>query len=329
MSTRALRRPLLAVGRQLVWAATVLWVSVTVVWLLFLVAPDPNKALAAWNAGGSYEAIEKYEQARGFDRPLYVRYLDWLTRLATLDFGRSYVYPRAVSGLVADRVAVTLTYALPAVAVSTALATVAGLVGGTNPRGLVDRASQFVSNVGFGVPGFWLAVVSIAVAVEQFGFLPTDYEFWRGALHPRNLVRYAFPAAIVAINVGAVQFRYVRSEAITHARKDFVKLVEAKGGGRWTVVRHVFRNAVVSLMSLFVTEAFAILLLTTYVVERAFGVDGFGTLTLTAVRKRDVGVLFAIVLCLLCFVIAGRTLTNLTRRWLYPDARGGGKHQSS
>lgn len=323
MDRTSLRRPLWSVARRLAWAGAVLWLGVTAIWVLFLVAPDGNRALiryaAAMRGGDAAAMIDAYEAARGFDRPLYVRYLDWLASVFTLQFGQSFLSGTPVTTLLRQRGATTLMYVLPGLTLSTLVATAAGLFAGTNPRSALDRVGQLVSGLGFGVPSFWLAVVGVSLAVSELGFLATDFDFHRSVFAAQNLVRFVMPAVVVALGVGAVQFRYVRGEAIDHLHEDFVKLVKAKGGGRVTVVRHVFRNAVVPIAALFFTEVLTVLLLTTYAVEEVFGIEGVGSLTLRAVRRRDLAVLFGIVFCLLCIVVAGRTLTGLLRARLYPD----------
>ena len=76
-----------------------------------------------------------------------------------------------------------------------------------------------------------------------------------------------------------------------YAASDFVKLVRAKGASNRRVAVHVLRNAAIPVFSMLFTEALGLLVLSVFVIEVLFGIDGFGLLLFRAVEDRDLPVL--------------------------------------
>jgi ABC-type dipeptide/oligopeptide/nickel transport systems, permease components len=116
-----------------------------------------------------------------------------------------------------------------------------------------------------------------------------------------NLLWLALPGVVLATHLVAAYFRYTRSEAQESLRERYVTFLRSKGADSRRVARHVFREAAVPLVTLFVTELIGVLLVTVFVVEVVFEVPGVGRLAYLALERRDIElvmvltVLFALV----------------------------------
>lgn len=272
----------------------------------FALTPDPNRSLQGYLAGTSAfgteedpteaarEAMETYDEVRNRDRPLLVRYWDWVSGYATLQWGYSFAYDEPIADVFARAVPVTLLYVVPAVAASTALSALLGTYAALSRGGVVDRVGRVASALAVGLPVIVLASVLSHLAAGGVA-IPT-YDGAASPLSAGNLAALAVPGALVAGSTLAVQWRTVRAEALALAGEPFVKTLRAGGADRRRLGRHVLRNAAAPLLALFTAEALVALLLTVYVVESVLGVPGVGDATLVAFEERDIGLILGTVL---------------------------------
>jgi len=121
----------------------------------------------------------------------------------------------------------------------------------------------------------------------------------------RNLLAALWPTSVMALFLTAVQLRYAGDSLQQYADADFVRLVRAKGAGTWTVGRHVFRQAAIPLVTVFLTDMLGTVLLAVFVLEYVFGVPGLGELVIEAVLAQQLPVVLGIaVLIVLTGVLA-------------------------
>ena len=83
----------------------------------------------------------------------------------------------------------------------------------------------------------------------------------------------------------------LRGHALEYTSTEFVKLVRGNGASDRRVAVHVLRNAAIPVFSMLFTEALGLLVLSVFVIEVLFGIDGFGLLLFRAVEDRDLPVL--------------------------------------
>lgn len=267
-------------------------------------------------------AYESYRAARGLDRSLLGRYLDFLGRTVTFQWGTSVTWGRSVAGLVAERGLVTAAYVLPSLLVSTLLGTVTGLYLAVRESRVVDSLVSGVTYAGYGVPNFWLALV-LAALLSELSFVESGFVPGRGLLAPGNVAVLAVTAAALSTTLFTIQLRYVRSEVGAGLREEFVKLVRAKGGGRWHEARHALRYAAVPIVSLPFTEFLAVLFLSVFVLEAALGVTGLGELLFTAIKRRDIPVVMACSIVPVTVGVYGNFLHDVLHAVLEPRSELG------
>jgi peptide/nickel transport system permease protein len=283
------------VARRLVLSVVIVWLVLSLMFLLITVAPDSRLGgiLGAAAYGGAnvteLQTIEQqYLETYGFDRPIEVRYVNWMTSIPTFQWGESFVSGEPVRGIVADRLSRTLQYVLPATVLATVGGVAIGVYGSLRPRSSGDRVGRLAAYVALAVPNFYLAYLLVVwfgdlTLLTDSGWVPDD--LWTG---------YVFPTVLLSTTLAGALVSYTRASANEYVDTAFVKLVRAKGGSEWRVAAHVLKNAAPPLFALLFAELLAALLVAVFVVESVFGIDGFGSLVLTSVYDRDVPVLLAI-----------------------------------
>ncbi|MFP8956700.1 ABC transporter permease [Natrialbaceae archaeon A-CW3] len=279
------------VGSRLLFALVVVWLLLTAMFAFLNWAPDPNETMAAWGAavggGDPQSAVDAYQTSRGLDTALHERYLDWMIGYVTFDWGWSHTYERPVSSVVFDATLVSAVYILPALFVSTVASTLLGYYSATASTKRLESAVRVGAYALAAIPAFFLAGAAFSYAIYEFGLGSLVYDTAASPLAPTNLKAYVVPAVVLSLTLFGVQSRYVRSQTAEYADQDFVKLARSKGLRESSVSRHILANAKYPLLSLSFAEVLSIFVLTIYVLEYIFTINGIGYVGYTAIDTRD------------------------------------------
>lgn len=281
-------------GRLLAAVPILLAVAIFVFLLLSLAPGDPATIIAGDFA--SPAQVEAIRQALGLDRPVTERFVAWVGRMLSGDFGASLFSGIPVSTLIAQRIEPTLVLALMTIVIAVAVAVPLGLVAAYRPRGVVARLTMAGAVLGFSVPVFVVAfalVYIFALGLRWFpvqGYKPLS-EGLGAMLHS-----LALPALALSFLYIALIARVTRAAVLEVLREDYVRTAHAKGlAQRKIVSRHVLRNAAVPIITV-VGIGFAALLGGVVVTETVFSIPGLGRLTADSILRRDYPVVQALIL---------------------------------
>lgn len=292
-------------ARRAVFAVFAAWLVVSVTFGAIVVAPDSQLGalLGAAAFGGADEAEldrleEQYLAERGQDRPVAVRYVDWMYSMATLQWGESFETGEPVTGLIAGALSRTAMYVLPATVLSVAVGVGAGVYGALRPESVGDRGGRLLAYLALGVPNFAVGLGLLVYMADPLG-------------RPSGLlVDHVLPVVLLATTLVGAMLSYTRATSREYVGEAFVKLVRAKGAADRRVAVHVLRNAAPPLFALLFAELLAVLLLGVFVIEQVFRIDGFGSLLLAAVHDRDTPVLLSGTLVVVFVGIVGNFLKD-------------------
>lgn len=300
------------------------WTTLTVVYLLFTATDDWYLASILGLAGRGGMPPEQLQQIRneylaerGLDQPFYEQYLDWLSNMLTLQWGRSFETGEEVLPMVLRATLTTGSYVVPAVLLSVALALGLGVYTAMNAGSRREGGVRGLVYLGLGVPNFWVgAVVLMVSGTVAFTFT------WRQSFIPAVEMPFLYetvvPALLLTTTLVAAITSYARSYASGYLSADVAKLVRAKGGGRLAVARHALRNAAIPLVSLAFTETLALLALSVFVIEAVFAIDGLGLLFYNAVWTRDLPVLLGGTLVVIAVGVLGNIVQDVAYSALDP-----------
>ncbi|WP_276273683.1 ABC transporter permease [Haloarcula litorea] len=262
------------------------WTVLTTVFLLFTATDDwvlaRRVGILRWGGadeGTVQQMTQEYLAGRGYDRPLWVQYVDWLENMVTLRWGTSFRLGEPVLPLLVDAVVRTAAYVLPALVLAVALGVGLGLYVARNPESRVAGASLGSVYLVFAVPNVWIG--GLLVSLANGGVLP----------HSTLVFGYVLPCLLAATTLLGGVTAYARAYAAELTSAEFVRLVTATGAPPRRVAAHILRNAAVPVLSTVVAEALALLVLAVFVIEVLLGIDGFGRLLYRSVDARDLPVL--------------------------------------
>lgn len=286
--------------------------------LLFAGGGDIARRILGENA--TAETVAKKTEELGLNRPLLTQYTDWLTSALTGNLGRSWFTGELVSVSVANRLAVTLSLVIGATLISAVIAIVIGVLAARR-GGAIDGTVQFLSLVGFAVPGFLIALVLVlvfAVNLHWFkatGYVPiaTSFSGW--------LASVTLP--IVALSIGAIASVavQVRGSVIDATSRDYVRTLRARGlSERSVIYKHVLRNAGGPALAVLALQ-FVGLLGGAVVVEQIFAIPGMGQLSVRSTSLGDIPVVMGLVITFAILVVVVNLLIDLAQAALNPKVR--------
>ncbi len=269
------------------------------------------------------EKVAALEKEMGLDRPLMVRYGEWLLGFFTGDLGISYSYRQPVWELIGPKVLVTLCLSGLAFLLITAVSIPLGVRSARQSGGVLDGARTLLNQLCMAVPPFftgillsWLFSTLLRWFVHgQFPGLDKDLG---GSL------KYLFFAALaLAIPRIAMTVRMLRSTVQGEMRKDYVRTAISRGNDRGSVLyRHVLKNALVPVVT-FLAQTMAEIVAGSIVVEQVFAIPGLGRMLVTSISNRDYPTVQAIVVILAFWVVLAGTVADIVNQSIDPRLRLG------
>ena len=297
--------------RRLGMAVIVLAGVAAIVFFALFLTGDPAALMLPPDA--SRAEIAAFRHAMGFDDPVLVQFLRYLGNVLRGDFGTSLRFGQPVLGLIAERLPATALLAVAALAWSTALGFVFGILAAVFEGGVVDFLVRLVALSGQAVPVFWLGLVLILVVSLDWGMLPTG-----GYGTAAHLI---LPALSLGAYYMSAVTRLVRASLIEALRQDYVRTARAKGLSELrVVVRHALRNALAPVLTVQALQ-FASLLGGALITEIIFAWPGIGRLAVQALQNRDFPLVQAVVLLAASVFVVVNLLVDIAYAALNPRVR--------
>lgn len=139
-------------------------------------------AMSEWTPGSvarkqlgpfaTQEQVDLLTERLGLNRPVIVRYAEWLGGLLTGDLGMSTRYKEPVNDIIWDRIGNTAVLASIAFAVIVPLSIFLGVAAGTREGSVLDRTISLGAIVTTSIPEFASGVFLASIFVIWLGLLP-------------------------------------------------------------------------------------------------------------------------------------------------------------
>jgi peptide/nickel transport system permease protein len=305
---------LYAARRLLLAIPIALGVTIICFGLIYLAPGDPVQTLLPPDA--SQADVAYLKKAYGFDKPLPVQYLRWLTRAATGDLGTSIQANRPVLGELMRALSHTLIISVGAVLVAFPIAFTLGTLAAFYIGRPPDRIATAISVVGVSVPNYWLGIVLIIIFAVELGVLPASGMGPQGSagfdVTRWSQLRYAIlPVLTTSLVPMGIIMRSTRAAVAEVLSQDFIQTLRAKGLGQFAVLRHAIRNGFPQVLAVMGLQ-FGYLVGGSILIETIFTWPGTGFLMSKAILTRDIPMLQGALLVLaLCFVAINLTVDLL------------------
>jgi peptide/nickel transport system permease protein len=296
--------------------------------VIHLAPGKPTDIQTSLNQKVSYEARARMEKLYGLDRPIAVRYVDWLKRFFRFDFGRSYVDDRMVSAKIAERIPITVIINILSLLIILSVGIPLGVISAVNRGSAPDRLTTVFAFIGFSVPEFWLALLLMSLFGISLGWLPIsgvkslDFEYLGFFAKILDIARHlVLPVSISAFAGLAGISRYMRSSMIGIMGQDYIRTARAKGlDERDVIYRHALKNAILPVITILGLSVPG-LIGGSVIFESIFAIPGMGRLFYESVMARDYPTIMGILSIGAVLTLFGNLLADIAYSYADPRIR--------
>ena len=309
--------------RRLVGMVAVLFAISVIVFVIFNVLPsgDPADRLGGRNV--TPELHDQIEKEWGFDQPLPVQYVDTMKKVfngSLISYNdQTNVIDRIKQGLPA-----TFSLAIGAAVIWMAFALVFGYLSAVKAGAFTDRALTIFSLIGISMPVFFIAAVLLYYLTfkgqlfPQSGYVGLTVDPWQWFTH------LVLPWMSLAILYIGFYSRVLRSNMLDVMNEDYVRTARAKGlTERQVRVRHVLRNSLIPVITLFGLDFGAVIGGGAIITEFIFSLEGVGQYAADSITTGDQPVVMAVVMFGAFFIVFFNAVVDVAYAWLDPRIRLG------
>lgn len=313
--------------RRLLGMAAVLFVTSVIVFLIFNVIPNspPAQQLAGKNATPAL--VKSIEEEWGFDKSLPEQYATMMKKVFTGEL-TSYKPRIPVNEQIEEGIPATFSLSIGAAVIWLFFGILLGYLSATRAEGWLDRILTGVSIAGISIPVFLLGPVLIYFLAEKLGifpnggYVPLEEDPWGWLTH---MILPWFTVAVLSIGFYS---RVLRSSMLDVMNEDYVRTARAKGlSERQVMTRHVLRNSLIPIITLFGLDFGATIAGTAIITETIFGVQGVGYYAAQALSNQELPPIIGVTLYGAFFVVLINALVDVAYAYLDPRVRLGASAQ--
>lgn len=325
--------------RFLALIPVLLGVSIVVFSLVRLIPGDPVIIMLGERA--RVEDIERVREEMGFNRPIYVQYVEWMGRILRGDLGKSIINRTSVMGELKSRLAATIEMIVAGMFIGVIIGIGVGILSALKRNSWLDVVSMFGALLGVSMPIYWLALVLIyALAVNRHVFPPSarldvDLTVTRHTgfmlidtllmgdvrLFLNAVWHLILPAAVLSTVIMPILARLTRASMLEVLQQDYVRTAQAKGlRNQAVIMRHALKNALLPIVTVLGLQLGGLLggaLLT----ETIFSWPGMGLWTYRAIQSRDYPIVQGAVLVSATIYVFVNLIVDVSYAYLDPRIR--------
>ena len=251
----------------------------------------------AGRQGLSADEIDKLKVMYGFDKPPLTRFVDMVGQYLRFDLGDSFFQPKSVTALVVEKMPVSMSLGLWTFFLTYLICIPLGIAKAVRDGSRFDGISSLLILIGYAIPGFVMGIMLLILfgggsfwAVFPLGGMVSDD--WDTYSTTQKIGDYLWhmvlPITASVVGNFAVMTLLTKNVFLEEIRRQYVYTARAKGlSERRIMWKHVFRNAMIPLITGFPAAFLAAFFTGSLLIETLFSLDGLGLLSYEAVMKRD------------------------------------------
>ena len=246
-------------------------------------------------------------------------YLKWLSNALQGDFGKSFVYGKDVSSVIAENMWISFIIAAVAMIFQFAISIPLGISSATHQYSIRDYSVSVLAMMGISLPSFFFSAILIRIFSVQLGWFPVSglinatkplesgsIEYYLDVLHHLILPMIV----LVVLSIGGLM-RHTRTNTLEVLNADYIRTARAKGLSEKKVIyKHAFRNTMIPLVTMMagiIPSLFGGAMIT----EQVFAIPGIGNIAYKALVNGDVPFIMGYNMFLAVLTIIGTFLSDI------------------
>ncbi|MBM7049031.1 MULTISPECIES: ABC transporter permease [Rhizobium] len=328
--------------RFLVVAVTTYLGLLAVTFFIGRVIPiDPALAIAGDHAPA--QVIDRLRREMHLDQPLYQQFYYYLVGALTGDFGTSVLTTNPVMDDIKRVFPATMELATVGTILGAIFGVPFGVLAAVRRNSIIDQIVRVIGLVGYSVPVFWLAMVSLVIfyaklnwvaypgridIAYEYTFTPiTGFYLLDSALQGQwdvfwDVFRHIIlPASLLGYFSLAYISRMTRSFMLNELGQEYIVAARAKGLSETRVIwGHALRSAAVPLITV-IALSYAGLLEGSVLTEIVFSWPGIGFYITSSLRNADMNAVLGGTIVVGTVFIGINLFSDLLYRTLDPRTR--------
>lgn len=278
------------VSRRLLFLALILAVVSVLIFSIVQLLPG-DVATMILGTSGTAEDVEALRVRLGLNRPVAIRYVEWITGALRGDWGTSLLYQVPVRPLVLDRLARSGVLALMALVVAVPLSVLLGVISAVRRDRAADKTIGGFTLVAVSLPEFVTGTALILLLAYWLPLFPPSSLVDRRASLISTLPALVLPTMALVLAMLAHMTRMTRASMLDALEQPYVQAARIRGLPlRSVIMRHALRNALLPTVGIVALNV-GYLMGGIVVVEVVFAYPGMGRLLVDAINHRDVPVI--------------------------------------
>ena len=241
----------------------------------------------------SEDKVAACHRTLNLDRPMHIRYIEWLVNFVQGDMGKALTNHREVADVIGNRVGNTFFLAIASALIAIPLSLALGVVAALYRNSFFDRFISMVTLSGISVPDFFIAYILMAVFAVSFGIFPAISNVDESMNFSERVIASALPVLTLTLAISAHMMRMTRASIVSLMASPYIEMAKLKGvkPGR-IIVFHALPNAWSPIIQVIMLNL-AWLVVGVVIVEVVFVYPGLGALMIDAVFLRDMPIVRA------------------------------------
>jgi peptide/nickel transport system permease protein len=293
------------IRRLLILIPVLLGMTIIVFSIIRAIPGDPAETILGEKATLESKAALRTEL--GLDKPWYVQYGTYVSKLLQGDLGHSIKSKESISKEIGPYLAATAELTAFAILVAVVIGINSGIISAWKQNSWFDYTGMFIALIGVSMPIFWLGLMEQLIFAIELKWLPTI-----GRMNPRDPVeavthlylidtmlagrwdqwwevmkRLILPGFALATIPMAIIARMTRSSMLEVLRLDYIRTARAKGLMQvWVVYKHALKNALIPIVTVIGLQT-GRMLGGAVLTETIFAWPGVGRYIFDAISSRD------------------------------------------
>ena len=296
--------------------------SISVItFLIFYVLPGGGSTAAAKRIAGhgaNAETIATVRHDYGLDQPIYVQYARLMEN--TIDGSLvSYTNGSNVRDEIVRGIPATASLVIGAAVIWVAFGILFGILSALYAGRFVDRLLTILATLGISLPVFWLGAMLLYYLTDRVALFPAGgyvgltEDPWEWFTH------MVLPWITLSVLFIGFYSRVLRSSILDTLGEDYVRAARAKGlPERRVLLRHVLRNALIPIVTLFGLDFAAAIGGGAILTEAIFSLQGVGQYAADSANQLDLPPVMGTTLYAAFFIVLFSALVDVAYAYLDP-----------
>ena len=200
------------IKRLLLMIPVIIGVSFLVFFIMDMAPGDAVDVLAP--EGATAEDLEAIRHDLGLDKPVVVRYIDYMAGMLHGDLGVSYISKTDVFQTYVEKLPATIKLSFASILISVILSVPLGIYSATRQGTIQDNISMAFAMIGLAMPHFWLGLLLIIVFSLKLQWFPSGGD--------ETLSSIVLPAITIGTGLMATLTRTTRSSMLDVLKQEYL-----------------------------------------------------------------------------------------------------------